>query len=242
MLDLTGKVAVVTGSTRGIGRAIASALAEHGASVVIAARDAEAVEHVALELTQAAGANGGVVSGVACDVQRYEACHELMSEAVRRYGRLDVLVNNAGVGIYGPPDRLSPEDWRRVIGTNLDGVFYCCHAALPYLKRQGGWIINIGSLAGKHVFAGGSAYNASKFGLVGFTEALMEDVRHDGVRVSLIMPGSVATRFAGSEPSDQDAWKIQPADVAEVVIDLLSFPERTLPSRIEMRPSRPPKK
>jgi NADP-dependent 3-hydroxy acid dehydrogenase YdfG len=134
------------------------------------------------------------------------------------------------------------EQWQRMIETNLNGVFYCCHEAIPHLKRSdGGWIINIASLAGKNVFAGGAAYNASKFGLVGFSEALMLDLREDDVRVNYIMPGTVATHFNDHTPNDQDAWKIQPEDIAELVMDLLAFHPRTLPSRIEVRPSRPPR-
>lgn len=234
-----GKVAVVTGGSRGIGLEVARALAREGMRVVVAGRSSEALERAAAALR----AEGhGEVHGIPCDVRRHEDCRALIAGAVERFGRLDVLVNNAGVGIFGAVDELSPEEWRTVLGTNLDGVFYCCREAIPHLRRTQGWIINIGSLAGKHASARGTAYNASKFGLVGFSEALMEDVRHDGIRVSLIMPGSVATGFSGREPGPEDAWKTQPEDIARAVVDLLAFPARTLPSRIEIRPSRPPRK
>jgi 3-oxoacyl-[acyl-carrier protein] reductase len=151
-------------------------------------------------------------------------------------------VNNAGVGAFGAIGELEVQRWDQVIETNLSGVFYCCHEALPHLRKSGdAWIINIASLAGKNPFAGGAAYNASKFGLVGFSEALMLDVRHDGIRVNYIMPGSVNTEFGGPTRGDAE-WKIQSEDIAELVIDLLAMPSRTLPSRIEVRPSRPPKK
>jgi NAD(P)-dependent dehydrogenase (short-subunit alcohol dehydrogenase family) len=173
----------------------------------------------------------------------YEDVKRLIGRAESDFGGLDVLVNNAGVGSYAPIDELSVDTWRQIIQTNLDGVFYASHEAVPRMKRRGGgWIINIGSLAGKNPMRGGTAYNASKFGLVGFSEALMLDVRHHGIRVSCVMPGSVATYFNDHTPSDADAWKIQPEDMAEIVMDLLAMPERTLPSRIEVRPTKPPRK
>jgi 3-oxoacyl-[acyl-carrier protein] reductase len=234
MLDLGGKVAVVTGGTRGIGLATARMLVENGAAVVLAARNGEDVKRVADGL-------GSRALGVPCDVRRPEACEALMARSVEAFGRLDILVNNAGLGVFAPVEEMTLEDWHRQIETNLDGVFYCCRSALPHLKRKGGWIINIGSLAGKNPFAGGAAYNASKFGLLGFSEALMLEVRHDGVRVCCVMPGSVATEFSG-DASTGAGWKLHPEDVAQVVGDLLAFPARALPSRIEIRPSRPRKK
>lgn len=138
---------------------------------------------------------------------------------------------------------LTPEDWDQVIRTNLDGVYFCCHAAIPHLRNNDdSWIINIASLAGKNPLPGGAAYNASKFGLVGFSEALMLDVRQYGIRVNYIMPGSVATHFNDHTPSDADAWKIQPEDIAELVMGLVRFPSRSLPSRIEIRPTKPPRR
>lgn len=238
MLDLKGRVAVVTGGTRGIGLAISRMLAACGGTVVVAARRTADVDRVAAEL---GNGNGGRALGVTCDVRRAEECERLVATALKAFGRLDILVNNAGLGVFAPVEAMRPEDWHLQIETNLDGVFYCCRAALPHLKRQGGWIINIGSLAGKNPFAGGAAYNATKFGLLGFSEALMLEVRHAGVRVSCVMPGSVATEFSGEEAAGAD-WKLHPEDVAEVVRDLLAFPVRALPSRVEIRPSRPPQK
>ncbi|MFP4624372.1 MAG: SDR family oxidoreductase [Gemmatimonadota bacterium] len=232
-MDLDGRVAAVTGGTKGIGRAIAEALLDSGGRVVIGARTAAEVERSAAELGERA-------RGVVCDVQDPEACRRLVDAAVDAFGGLDILVNNAGVGIYKPVEDLSVDEWNRTLHTNLDGIFYCTRAALPRIKeRGGGWIINIGSLAGKNAFPGGAAYNASKFGLIGFSEALMQEVRHDGVRVSYIMPGSVDTPGFSSGEAD---WKIQPEDIGRIVLDLLATPDRTLPSRIEVRPSRPPKK
>ena len=234
MLDLADRVAVVTGGTRGIGLATVRMLAHAGSAVVVAARSGHDVERVAGEL-------GPRALGVACDVRRVDECERLMARTVERFSRLDILINNAGLGVFAPVEAMSLDDWHRQIETNLDAVFYCCRAALPHLKRAGGWIINIGSLAGKNAFAGGAAYNASKFGLLGFSEALMLEVRHDGVRVSCVMPGSVATEFSGDAAAGGD-WKLHAEDVAQVVQDLLAFPGRALPSRIEIRPSRPPKK
>jgi NAD(P)-dependent dehydrogenase (short-subunit alcohol dehydrogenase family) len=239
-LDLKGKVAIVTGSTKGIGLAIAEALAAHGARVVISSRTADDVRRVAADFEKQHGA--GSALGIPCDVGRYEDCHELVARTVKQFGRLDVLVNNAGVGGFRPVAEMEPERWRAVIETNLSGLFYCSREAIPLLKKSGdGWIINIGSLAGKNAFPGGAAYNASKFGLIGFSEALMQEVRHDNIRVTYIMPGSVATEFDGtSTPSG--SWMIQPEDLAEIVLDLLRLPKRTLASRVEVRPSKPPKK
>lgn len=234
MPELTDRVAVVTGGTKGIGRAIAEALRDAGARVVVGARTEGDVRAADRDL-------GDGARGVVCDVRVQADCERLIETAMDTFGRLDILVNNAGVGVFGEVESLTPDQWRTVIETNLNGVFYCTHAALPHLKQGGdAWIINIGSLAGKNAFPGGAAYNASKFGLIGFSEALMQEVRHDGVRVSYIMPGSVASDF--SHPtSGSDDWKIRPEDVARVVLDLLSFPSRTLPSRVEVRPSRPPR-
>lgn len=240
MAELEGKVVVVTGGSRGIGRAIAKAVAQRGAAVVLAARTAEAVEDTVAKLGQA-----GTVEGKVCDVRRPEDCRRLIDETVADFGRIDVLVNNAGVGARARVDELSVDDWQRVIETNLNGVFYCSRAAIPPMRAAGsGWIINIGSLAGKNAYPGGAAYNASKFGLIGFSEALMQDVRHDGIRVAYIMPGSVATDFGGRFSGDGtgDDWKLQPEDVARTVTDLLAYPNRALPSRIELRPSQPPKR
>jgi 3-oxoacyl-[acyl-carrier protein] reductase len=238
-VKLDGRSAVVTGASRGIGRAIADALAGAGANVVIGARTRADVERAANEL---AGAHGVRCVGMQCDVRSRADCEALIERAAGEHGGIDILVNNAGVGRFAPVAEMSPDDWDTVIGTNLNSLFYCCHAALPHLRRRGSsWIINIGSLAGRNAFPRGAAYNASKFGLIGFSEALMQEVRHDGVRVSYIMPGSVATDFShpGGSDAAQDAWKIQPQDIAQIVMDLLATPDRTLPSRVEVRPSRP---
>ncbi len=233
-MNLDGKVAVVTGGTKGIGRAIAEDLLEQGGRVVVGARTEADVARVADEL-------GGHARGVVCDVRSADDCAALIGTAVDAFGGLDILVNNAGIGIFKPVEEMTVEEWDRLQGTNVNGLFYCSHAAIPHLKeRGGGWIINIGSLAGKNAFPGGAAYNTSKFGLIGFSEALMQEVRHDGIRVSYIMPGSVATSGFGAGKSDD--WKIQPEDIGKIVLDLLATPDRTLPSRVEVRPSRPPKK
>lgn len=238
--DLQGKSAIVTGGSKGIGYAVAEALAAAGCNVMISARHADEVEHAAHTLSDQ---HPGSVVGIVCDVREHDAVRRMIAATVERFGRLDVLVNNAGVGKFAPMGDLAPDDWRQVIQTNLDGVFYCCHEAIPHLRQQDdSWIINIASLAGKNPFAGGAAYNASKFGLVGFSEALMLDVRHLGIRVNYIMPGSVATHFNDHTPNAQDDWKIQPEDVAELVMTLVRFPSRSLPSRIEIRPTRPPRK
>jgi len=235
MVELRGKVAIVTGSTRGIGRAIAESLWRAGASVVVSGRTAATAEALAAKW-------GPRALAVACDVREPAACARLVERAVGHFGGLDILVNNAGIGVFAPVRELTPELWRAVIATNLDSLFYCCHAALPALMARGeSWIINIGSLAGKNAFPNGAAYNASKFGLIGFSEALMQEVRHDGVRVSYIMPGSVATEFAHPAGGGEADWKVQPEDVAQLVLELLAMPPRTLPSRIEVRPSRPPR-
>jgi NAD(P)-dependent dehydrogenase (short-subunit alcohol dehydrogenase family) len=239
-----GKVAVVTGGSRGIGLAIAAALVEHGASVVITGRDDAQLENARRELAH----DGGSVHAVRGDVGKAEDAAAAVQAAREQFGGLDILVNNAGVGLFANVADMSIDQWDEVIGTNLDGVFYCCHAAIPLLReRGGGWIINVSSLAGKNAFSGGAAYCASKAGLNAFSEALMQEVRYDNIRVSYIMPGSVATSFGGrsaqaigiNRPGED--WKIAAEDVADVVIDLLTTPARTLPSRIEMRPSRPKK-
>jgi len=233
----SGKVAIVTGSSKGIGYAIAEALVGAGASVTVSARNTEEVSAAAVRLS---GLGKGRALGVPCDVRQPAEVAELVRRTVAGFGGLDILVNNAGVGHFSPVADLSIEHWQQTIETNLSGVFYCCREAIPHLRRRGGgWIINIASLAGKNPLAGGTAYNASKFGLVGFSEALLLDVRHDNIRVSYLMPGSVATYFNDHTPSGADAWKIQPEDVAQVVLSLLEVPGRTMPSRVELRPTRP---
>jgi len=231
-------VAIVTGSSKGIGLAIARAFVERGDEVAVSARSAA-------ELEGAAGLLGHAdrVLTVPADVRDPADAERLVAETVRRFGGLDVLVNNAGVGRFANVADMSIDDWRQVLDTNLCGVFYCTRAALPEMRRRGGgYIINISSLAGKNAFTGGAAYCASKAGLDQFSEALMQEVRHDNIRVSYVMPGSVATGFGGGSASAGDSWKLAPADVAKVVVDLVSHEARSLPSRVELRPSRPPRK
>lgn len=231
--------AFVTGASKGIGRAIAERIAAAGGDVAITARDAGALADVAQALD---AAHPGRVVGIPCDVRDEAAVHDAVRHATELFGGLDLVVANAGVGRFASVPDLTSEDWHAVIDTNLTGVFHTAKATLPALEASEGLLVTIGSLAGANFFAGGAAYNASKFGLLGFTQALMLDVRDRGVRVSTIMPGSVATPFSGREPTDADAWKIQPEDVATLVMDLATMPARTLPSRIEVRPSRPPKR
>jgi 3-oxoacyl-[acyl-carrier protein] reductase len=235
-----GKTAIITGSTKGIGRAIAEALVREGMNVCISARKADEVERVVSEL---GNVGEGDVTGVVCDVRDYDEVKALFAHTVVEFGGVDVLVNNAGIGIFGRVDETSVEDFRAVLETNLFGVFYCCREAIPLMKESGGgYIINISSLAGVNAHPQMATYNASKFGLNGFSEALMQEVRHDGIKVSYIMPGSVNTHFGDDEPDESQSWQLQPADIARVVLDLLHHDERSLPSRIEIRPSRPPKK
>jgi NAD(P)-dependent dehydrogenase (short-subunit alcohol dehydrogenase family) len=231
---LSGKIAIVTGGTRGIGRAIVDRLSAEGAAVAFCGRSQESVHRAAAELSAVSPKSLGVVA----DVSRVDDVRRLFQTVDQQLGTVDFLINNAGIGIYKPVLDLSPEEWHRMINLNLSGVYYCSQEALRRMVGRGGYIINIGSLAGKNAFAGGAGYNASKFGLNGFSEAMMMDHRYDGVRVSEIMPGSVATDFGSSGPA---AWKIAPEDIAGVVVSMLQMPERTLISRVEIRPSKPKK-
>ena len=234
---LSGKIAVVTGGTRGIGRAITERLLQEGASVAFCARTSKDVERAVKEMSRTGEER---VFGEATDVSKADEVERFFKSVERRFGAVDLLINNAGIGIFRKAAELTVEEWRRTIDLNLSGVFYCCGEAIGQFRRRGGgYIINIGSLAGKNAFAGGAAYNASKFGLNGLSEALMLDYRYDNVRVSYIMPGSVSTEFSAN--SGQADWKIAPEDIAEVVVTLLRLPERTLVSRVEMRPSKPMK-
>ena len=239
-MNLNGKTAIVTGSTKGIGRAIALALVREGMNVCISARNADEVERAVSELGDV---GEGSVTGAVCDVRDYDEVRALVEHTVAEFGGLDVLVNNAGIGIFGRVEETSPEDFRAVLETNLFGVFYCCREAIPQMKKRGGgYILNISSLAGTNAHPQMTAYNASKFGLNGFSEAMMQEVRHDGIKVSYIMPGSVNTYFGNEEPDESKSWQLQPADIARVCLDLLHTDERSLPSRVEIRPSRPPQK
>ena len=237
--SLRDKVALVTGGSRGIGLAIAEALAKRGATVALTATTQAGAARTVATLA----ADGRRFLGLAVDVRDEAQVSSAVAKVESELGGLDILVNNAGVGIFSPVADTTPDEWRRVIDTNLTGVYYCCRAAIPLLrKRGGGWIINISSLAGKNTFVRGGAYCASKFGLNAFSEVLMEELRQDNIRVSYVMPGSVATEFNGLAPASGDDWKLAPEDVAEVVTDLLAHPARSLPSRVEIRPSRPPRK
>ena len=239
-MNLKNKTAIVTGGTKGIGRGIAEALRREGVSVCIAARHQSEIDETIKELNQ--GDEGRAI-GFVCDVRDYDQVRALVDYTVKELGGLDILVNNAGIGTFQKVEDTTPEDFRAVLETNVFGVFHCCHEAIPQMKRRGGgYIINISSLAGVNAHPQMAAYNASKFGLNGFSEALMQEVRHDNIKVSYIMPGSVNTEFGGDSPSDEKTWQLTPRDIARVVIDLLHHDDRSLPSRVEIRPSKPPKK
>ena len=238
--SLNGKVAIVTGGSRGIGLAIAGALAAEGARVSITGRSA-AYLSAARTLIEQAGP--GTLEALQADVRHYPEMERAVAATVARFGGLDVLINNAGVGIFANVADMTPAQWAEVIDTNLTGVFNGCHAAIPHLRRRGGgFIINISSLAGKSAFPTAAAYCATKSGLNAFSEALMQEVRYDNIRVSYVMPGSVATGFMGGDESRGADWKVSADEVAEVVLNLLHHPARSLPSRVELRPTKPPKK
>jgi NAD(P)-dependent dehydrogenase (short-subunit alcohol dehydrogenase family) len=239
-MELQGKVAIVTGGTKGIGRGIAEALVRAGVNVCISARSRNEID---VTLEALAALKAGNATGIVSDVCNYSQVKPLFELTASQFGGLDILINNAGIGLFQTVEEMTPEDFRSVIETNLFGVFYCCHEAIPLMKeRGGGYIINMSSLAGVNAHPKMAAYNASKFGLNGFSEALMQEVRHDNIKVSYIMPGSVNTEFGGDEPSADQAWQLQPADIAKVVLDLLQNESRALASRVEIRPSKPPKK
>ena len=232
------RTAIVTGGSRGIGRAIAAAIVADGGRVMIAGLDEKRVADAVASLSQRTG-DGARVAGVTVDVRDQAAVERLMTETVRRFGGFDTLVNNAGIGRFAEVGVMTDADWHDVIDTNLTGVFYCSRAALPRLKQAGGgWIISIASLAGRNYFPGGAAYCASKAGLIAFSEALMQEVRTDNIRVSVVMPGSVDTDFSGPSHGGDASWKLKPEDVAEVVADLLRHPGRSLPSKVEIRPAK----
>ena len=231
------KTALVTGGSKGIGFGVAKTLLQMGYKVAITSRSLSAAEEAANKLS----ADGEVI-GVEGDVRKLGSQEKAVKQILDKWGRLDVLIANAGIGHFGSVEELTEEQWKDTIDTNLTGVFYSVKACVDALKKSEGYIITISSLAGTNFFAGGAAYNASKFGLTGFTQAIMLDLRDKGVKVSTIMPGSVATYFNDNEPSDKDSWKIQIEDIGELVGDLLKMNPRTLPSKIEVRPSKPPKK
>lgn len=230
------KTALITGGTKGIGLGIAKSLLEDGYNVAITGRTKETVNEVVQELSQQFENR---VLGLPCDVRDFSSQEACVANVISTFGSLDVLIANAGVGHFASIEDLSVEQWNETIDINLTGVFYSIKAGLSALKKSKGYIITIASLAGTNFFAKGSAYNASKFGLVGFTQSVMLDVRQHGIKVTTIMPGSVATYFNGHIPSEDDAWKIQPEDLGQMVSDLLKVNPRTLPSKIEVRPSMP---
>lgn len=230
------KTALITGGTKGIGYGVAETLIKEGIKVAITGRNEETVNKAIAQLNQI---KDGYALGIVADVRNFESQQNAVNQVLAQWGSLDILVANAGVGHFAPIESLTLEQWHETMDINLTGVFYSVKAALPALKESKGYLITIASLAGTNFFANGSAYNASKFGLVGFTQAVMLDVRNDGIKVTTIMPGSVATHFNDHEPSEKDAWKIQPEDIGQMVADLLKMNPRTLPSKIEVRPTSP---
>ena len=239
----THTVALVTGGSKGIGRAIAAALLESGTHVMITGRNDASLRSAVEDLGPSAQRGGGRVEWCAGDVGREFEARAMIDATVERFGGLDILINNAAVGIIVETAAMTGDQWRETIETNLSGVFYCTQAAIPYLRtRGGGWIINISSLASQNPFAGGAAYSATKAGLNAFGEALMQELRYDGIRVSTVCPGSVRTGFGGFDASTAADWKLAPGDVARVIVDLIAHPGRSLPSRVDIRPSKPPRK
>ena len=230
-------VALITGGTKGIGLGIAEALLKVGVKVAITSRHGEEAQRVAEKL----GPQSKVL-GMETDVRDYQSQERAIAQVLEKWGSLDILVANAGIGHFAPIEELTLEQWQQTIDTNLTGVFYSIKASIEALKKTQGYIFTISSLAGTNFFANGSAYNASKFGVTGFTQAVMLDLRNYGIKVSTIMPGSVATHFNDHQPSEEDAWKIQKEDIGELVVDLLRMNPRALPSKIEIRPTTPPGK
>lgn len=236
MNTLHGKIAYITGGSKGIGYGIAKALVDSGMKVAITSRSIESAQEAAKSL-----GNSENVLALQSEVSSFEAEQKAIQKTVAHFGKLDVVVANAGIGHFAPIQDMTEAQWKETIDTNLTGVFNTVKSGIDALKTSKGYIITIASLAGTNFFANGAAYNASKFGLVGFTQAIMMDLRQFGIKVTTIMPGSVATNFGGHTPNPEDAWKIQPEDVGEMVVDLLKMHPRTLPSKIEVRPSMPGK-
>ena len=239
MENLTNKVVLITGGSKGIGYGIAESLMQQGARVAITSRSQDSADEAAAKLNES---GQGEAIGVAADVRHMDSQQQAVDAVVDKWGQLDVLVANAGLGHFASIKEMTADQWSEVIDTNLTGVFYSIKASLDALTQSQGYIITISSLAGTNFFAGGSAYNASKFGLTGFTQSVMLDLRQDGIKVTTIMPGSVATHFNGHQPSGDDNWKIQIEDMGQLVVDLLRMHPRTLPSKVEVRPSKPPQK
>ncbi|MEZ0611631.1 SDR family oxidoreductase [Fibrella sp. WM1] len=230
------RTALVTGGSKGIGYGVAEMLIKEGVKVAITSRSQEAANKAAAKLNQL---KDGYALGFAADVRDLASQQQVVDQLLGQWGRLDYVIANAGVGHFAPIQELTPEQWQETIDINLTGVFNTAKATIAELKKTEGYFISIASLAGTNFFEKGSAYNASKFGLVGFSQAIMLDLRSEGIKVSTIMPGSVATEFADHVPSDADAWKIQPEDIGKLVVDLLKMHPRTLPSKIEVRPTIP---
>ena len=241
MTTLKGKVAFITGGSKGIGFGIAQQLLKEGIHVAITSRNIDSATAAASQLANYA-AHGAKIVALEADVRSFEAQQAAIISTEAALGTISIVIANAGLGIFGNIEDISIVDWNQVIDTNLTGAFYTLKGTLSSLKKTKGYYITISSLAGANFFAGGTAYNASKFGVTGFTQAAMLDVRQQGVKVSTIMPGSVSTYFNGNEPSNKDAWKIQQEDIGELVVDLLKMNPRTLPSKIEVRPTTPPSK
>ncbi|AEV32365.1 short-chain alcohol dehydrogenase [Owenweeksia hongkongensis DSM 17368] len=239
MTNIENKVAFITGGTKGIGYGVAQILMAEGMKVAITSRSQKAADEAAAELNKS---GKGEAFGVESDVRNFESQQAAVQKAIEKFGEIDLLFANAGLGHFATIEDMTPEQWSEVIDTNLTGVFYSVKAGLESLKKSKGFIITLSSLAGTNFFAQGSAYNASKFGLTGFSQAIMLDLRQYGIRVSTIMPGSVATHFNGHTPNEDDAWKIQPEDIGEMIASLMKLDARTLPSKIEVRPSMPPSK
>lgn len=238
-MELVNKTAFVTGGSKGIGFGVARSLVTQGTNVCITSRHQDDLDK-AVEILASAGK--GNVLGIKADVREFDQQKNAVKKTVEKFGGVDILIANAGLGHFASIGDMTMEQWHQTIDTNLTGVFYSIKACLEALKKSKGYIITISSLAGTNFFAGGSAYNASKFGLTGFTQSVMLDLRNEGIKVSTIMPGSVATHFNDHVPGDEDSWKIQIEDVGEIVVDLLKLPARTLPSKVEVRPSMPPTK
>lgn len=239
MKNLSTKVAFITGGTKGIGFGVAEAMMREGMKVAITSRTKEAAEEAA-RLLNSQSKDGGEAMGLEADVRDFASQERAAKEVVKRFGKIDVVIANAGLGHFASVEDLTIEQWQETIDTNLTGPFYSLKATFEQLKTNKGYYITISSLAGTNFFKGGSAYNASKFGVTGFTQAAMLDVRDYGIKVTTIMPGSVATHFNGNEPDKKDDWKIQKEDIGKLVIDLLNMHPRTLPSKIEVRPTTPP--
>jgi hypothetical protein len=238
---LQNKVALITGGTKGIGYGIAQSLINQGVNVAITSRNLASAEDSAKLLNQSLKTSAKAI-GIEADVRSLESQEQAVKQVIKQFGKLDIVIANAGLGHFGSIEDLTKDQWNETIDTNLTGVFYSIKASIDALKETKGYYITISSLAGTNFFAGGSAYNASKFGVTGFTQAIMLDLRQYGIKVSTIMPGSVSTYFNGNEPDENDAWKIQIEDIGELVVDLLKMNPRTLPSKIEVRPSMPSSK